>query len=60
MARIPVILRGGKAALEWTEAVTKLSEQGVDDDLYNRVRAQFSETQISELTFAVGMINLWG
>jgi len=48
-----------RAALEWTEAVTKLSEHGVADEVYNRVRAQFSETQISELAFAVGVINLW-
>ena len=26
---------------------------------YNRVRTQFSESQISELTFAIGVINLW-
>jgi alkylhydroperoxidase family enzyme len=59
MARVSVILRNGKAALEWTEAVTKLSDHGVDDEVYNRVLAQFSEKQISELTFAIGVINLW-
>jgi len=48
-----------RAALEWTEAVTRLSEHGVPDEVYERVRAQFSEAQISELTFAVGMINMW-
>jgi AhpD family alkylhydroperoxidase len=48
-----------RAALEWTEAVTKLSEHGVSDEVYDRVRAQFSETQISELTFAVAVINAW-
>jgi AhpD family alkylhydroperoxidase len=48
-----------RAALEWTETVTKLSEHGVSDEVYDRVRAQFSETQISELTFAVGVINMW-
>jgi AhpD family alkylhydroperoxidase len=48
-----------RATLEWTEAVTKLSEHGVSDEVYDRVRAQFSETEISELTFAIGVINLW-
>ena len=48
-----------KAALEWTEAVTKLSEQEVSDEVYDRVRAQFSEKQITELTFAIGLINMW-
>jgi len=48
-----------RAALEWTEAVTKLTEHGVSDEVYDRVRAQLSETQISELTFAIGVINTW-
>src|SRR6266850_6256046 len=52
----PLFSEAEKAALEWTEAVTKLSDHGVDDEVYDRVRAQFNEEQISELTFAVGVI----
>jgi AhpD family alkylhydroperoxidase len=48
-----------RAALEWTEAITKITPEGVSDEVYDRLRAHFSETQISELTFAVGVINLW-
>jgi AhpD family alkylhydroperoxidase len=48
-----------RAALEWTEAVTKISPNGISDEIYDRVRAHFNETQISELTFAVGLINMW-
>jgi AhpD family alkylhydroperoxidase len=48
-----------RAALEWTEAVTKLSSDGISDEVYERVRAQFSEAEISELTFAIGLINVW-
>jgi AhpD family alkylhydroperoxidase len=48
-----------RAALEWTETVTNLSAEGVPDDVYNRVRANFTEKQISELTFAVAVINSW-
>ena len=44
-----------RAALEWTEAVTKLSDHGVTDKVYDRVRAKLSEAQISELTFAIGV-----
>ena len=44
---------------ELTEAVTRHSEEGISDELYTRVRAQFSETQISELTFAIAVINAW-
>ena len=48
-----------RAALEWTEAVTRLSDDGISDDVYERVSSQFSEAEISELTFAVGVINMW-
>jgi AhpD family alkylhydroperoxidase len=48
-----------RAVLEWTEAVTKITPEGVSDEVYDRLRAHFSEVQISELTFAVGVINLW-
>jgi len=48
-----------RAALEWTEAVTKLSSDGISDEIYERVREQFNEAEISELTFAIGLINIW-
>ena len=48
-----------RAALEWTEAVTKLSGEGISDAIYEKVGSQFSEAEISELTFAIGLINIW-
>ena len=48
-----------KAALEWTEAVTRITPEGVPDEVYDRLRAHFSDAQISELTIAIGLINLW-
>src|SRR6266513_2105112 len=45
----PLFSDAEKAALEWTEAVTKLSGDGIPDEIYNRVRAHFDEKQISEL-----------
>jgi len=47
-----------RAALEWTEAVTRISD-GIPDGLYTKVRAQLSEKEMSELTFAIGIINVW-
>lgn len=47
------------AALEWTEILTKLPEHGVPDELYERVRGQFTEKEISDLTFSVMAINAW-
>lgn len=37
-----------RAALEWTEILTKLLEQGVPDEIYYRVRGQLSEKCIVE------------
>lgn len=48
-----------RAALAWTEALTTLSPLGVPDELYERVRTQFSEKELSDLTFEVMTINAW-
>lgn len=48
-----------RAALAWTEVVTKLPEGGIPDELYERVRGQFSEKEISDLTSAIMIINAW-
>ena len=48
-----------RAALDWAESVTLVSETHVPDDVYERVRAQYSEKEIVDLTLAVAMINLW-
>ena len=48
-----------RAALAWTEAVTKLPEGGIPDELYERVRGQLSEKEISDLTFLIMTINAW-
>ena len=48
-----------RAALAWTEALTQLSDQGVPDELYERVRTQLSEKEISDLTFLVMSTNAW-
>lgn len=48
-----------RAALAWTEALTKLPEGGVSDEIYERVRGQLSEKEISDLTFLVMAINAW-
>ncbi len=48
-----------RAALEWTEALTRLSDHGVSDEIYAAVRAQFSEKDLSDLSFATVAINGW-
>jgi len=48
-----------RAALEWTEAVTRVGDSHVPDDVYDRVRQQFDEAGLVALTFAVIVINSW-
>ena len=48
-----------RACLAWTEALTTLGAHGVPDDIYERVRTQLSEKDISDLSFAIMAINGW-
>jgi len=48
-----------RAALEWTEVLTLVSETHVPDEVYERVREQFSEDQLLHLTLAIVSINGW-
>jgi AhpD family alkylhydroperoxidase len=48
-----------RAALAWTEAVTRVTDGHVPDEVYEQVRAQFSEEEIANLTLAVVAINSW-
>jgi AhpD family alkylhydroperoxidase len=48
-----------RAALEWTEELTLISLNHVPDEVYERVRKQFSEDELVNLTLAVTQINAW-
>ncbi|TAM08494.1 MAG: carboxymuconolactone decarboxylase family protein [Paraburkholderia sp.] len=48
-----------RAALAWTEALTRIPEHGVPDEIYDRVRTQLSGKELSDLTFQVMSINAW-
>ena len=48
-----------RAALAWTEAVTLIAETHAPDDVYNEVRAHFSEAETVNLTMLIGAINTW-
>ena len=55
----PLFVPRERAALAWTEALTQLPPQGVPDDVYECVRTQLSEREITDLTYAVMAINAW-
>ncbi len=48
-----------RAALELTEAVTNISQRGVPDDVYQRVRQHYDESQYVALVMAINAINCW-
>ena len=55
----PQFSKRERAALAWTEAVTLISETHAPDDVYNEVRAQFSEAETVNLTMLIATINAW-
>ena len=48
-----------RAALEWTEAVTRVSDGQVPDAIYERVARSFTDKELADLTFAIIAINGW-
>ena len=48
-----------RAALLWNETLTELPKHGAPDEVYSAVAAQFSEQELTELTFVIGVINAW-
>jgi AhpD family alkylhydroperoxidase len=48
-----------RAALAWTEALTRISEDEISDELYAEVREQFDDKELVDLTLAIVAINGW-
>jgi AhpD family alkylhydroperoxidase len=48
-----------RGALAWTEAVTRVTDGHVSDDVYEQVRPHFSEKELADLTLAIATINAW-
>jgi AhpD family alkylhydroperoxidase len=55
----PFFTERERAALAWTDALTRVSEGGVSDELYRSVLKHFSEKELVDLTMAVVAINGW-
>jgi AhpD family alkylhydroperoxidase len=53
----PLYTARERAALGWTEALTRLADGGVPDDVYAAVEAQFTEADRVKLTMMVIAIN---
>lgn len=48
-----------RAALGWTEALTRVAENGASDEAYEALSAEFNKEERVQLTFAIGAINVW-
>lgn len=48
-----------RAALAWTDALTRVAETRAPDDVYEAVSEHFSEAELAHLTLAVIAINAW-
>src|SRR6516165_3388276 len=48
-----------RAALLWAEAVTRLEDGQVSDEVYEIARQEFSQAELVQLTLAIVVINGW-
>ena len=55
----PYYSKRERAALAWTEAVTRVADTHVPDDVYQAARAEFADKELVDLTLAIAAINAW-
>lgn len=48
-----------RAALEWTEAVTRVADTHVPDEVWERMKPSFTPAELVDLTLLVNTINAW-
>jgi AhpD family alkylhydroperoxidase len=48
-----------RAALAWAESLTHIAETRAPDADYQAVRAEFSDKELADLTFAIALMNAW-
>jgi len=55
----PAYTPAERAALAWTEALTRLTQAHPTEAEYEALRAEFSDKAVVDLTTLIGLINLW-
>jgi AhpD family alkylhydroperoxidase len=48
-----------KAALAWAESLVHVATTHAPDDVYDRLKPHFTETQIVDLTLIISFMNAW-
>jgi AhpD family alkylhydroperoxidase len=46
-----------RAALAWAETVTRVADTGIPDHEYDAATAEFSDKELADLTYAIGLMN---
>ena len=46
-----------RAAFAWAETVTRVAETGIPDADYDAAAAEFSDKELADLTYAIGLMN---
>ena len=55
----PLFTDRERAALAWTESLTRIAKTGASDADYELVKSQFTEVEIATLSVMIGQINTW-
>jgi len=55
----PFFTERERAALAWTEAVTRVADTNVPDEVYETAQKHFTEKELADLTMAIVAINGW-
>jgi AhpD family alkylhydroperoxidase len=55
----PLFTSRERAALELTDTVTRIGDEGVPEDIYARVAGEFEPEELANLIFAITAINAW-
>jgi AhpD family alkylhydroperoxidase len=55
----PLFSARERAALAWAESLTHIAETRAPDADYQAVRAEFSDKELTDLTFAIALMNAW-
>ena len=48
-----------RVALAWAETVTRVAETGIPDADYEAAAAEFSDKELADLTYAIGLMNVF-
>jgi len=53
----PLFTDRERVALAWAESVTRVASTGIPDPAYEAAAAEFSDVELADLTYAIGLMN---